>query len=159
MWSHYAQHHRGYVVGIDTELAGFHDENLCLITANEGGIDYLDERDKSRVIISDKNFKSQHWKYEKEVRIVIESDKLIPIGDDEEDRFYIYKAPGTNIIKEIFIGINNEDFELTALENDNLRNGILDNNIKIQKCCFKRGTWDLDKTDCDIIIRKKRNLR
>ncbi|WP_222928964.1 DUF2971 domain-containing protein, partial [Enterobacter hormaechei] len=23
MWSHYAQHHRGYVVGIDTELAGF----------------------------------------------------------------------------------------------------------------------------------------
>ncbi|EAN5881063.1 DUF2971 domain-containing protein, partial [Salmonella enterica] len=41
MWSHYAQHHRGYVVGIDTELAGFHDENLCLITANEGGIDYV----------------------------------------------------------------------------------------------------------------------
>ncbi|MGR4679090.1 DUF2971 domain-containing protein [Enterobacter hormaechei] len=164
MWSHYAQHHRGYVVGIDTELAGFHDENLCLITANEGGIDYLDERDKSRVIISDKNFKnkdivkkvlfrkSQHWKYEKEVRIVIESDKLIPIGDDEEDRFYIYKAPCTNIIKEIFIGINNEDFELRALENDNLRNGILDNNIKIQKCCFKRGTWDLDKTDYDMSL-------
>ncbi|EJQ3898630.1 DUF2971 domain-containing protein [Salmonella enterica] len=162
MWSHYAQHHKGYVVGVDTELAGFDDESLCLVTANEGNIDYLDERDKTRLIVSDKNFKnkeivkkillrkSHHWKYEKEVRIVIESDKLLPIGSAEEDRFYLHKAPGTNIIKEIYIGINNDDFEFTVAKNENLRNAIFKNKIKIQKCCFKKGTWDLDKMDYDM---------
>lgn len=161
MWSHYAQHHRGYVVGIDTDLAGFNDESLCLITANEGNIDYLEERDKTRIIVSDKDFKNKdiikkillrkslHWKYEKEVRVVIESEKLLPI-ENEEDKFYLYKAPGINSIKEIYIGINNDEYEFTVTDNESLRNAILKNNIKIQKCNFKKGTWDLDSMDYDM---------
>ncbi|MBL2515650.1 DUF2971 domain-containing protein, partial [Klebsiella pneumoniae] len=59
MWSHYAQHHRGYVVGIDADLAGFNDDSLCLITANEGNIDYREEREKARIIVSEKDFKNK----------------------------------------------------------------------------------------------------
>ncbi|HFM4300322.1 TPA: DUF2971 domain-containing protein, partial [Escherichia coli] len=32
MWSHYADKHQGFVVAIDTERAGFDDEEKCLIT-------------------------------------------------------------------------------------------------------------------------------
>ncbi|SAU24555.1 Uncharacterised protein [Klebsiella pneumoniae] len=148
-------------MGIDTDLAGFNDESLCLITANEGNIDYREERDKTRIIVSDKDFKNKdiikkillrkslHWKYEKEVRVVIESEKLLPI-ENEEDKFYLYKAPGINSIKEIYIGINNDEYEFTVTDNENLRNAILKNNIKIQKCNFKKGTWDLDSMDYDM---------
>lgn len=36
MWAHYADQHRGIVLGIDTELAGLNDFNKCVIPAQHG---------------------------------------------------------------------------------------------------------------------------
>lgn len=44
MWAHYANEHRGVVLGFDVEKAGFLDTQRCLIPAQFGNIVYTDTR-------------------------------------------------------------------------------------------------------------------
>lgn len=161
MWSHYAKHHEGYVIGIDTEEAGFEDDSFCLVTASEGRIDYLPERNKKPLIVTDENIKSKkvikalyfnksiHWKYEREVRVIIDNEHLIPSEDGE---YYLYKTKKTSAVKEIYIGINNQSFPECISENNDIKNIIMNNSVNVFQCVFKTGTWDLDKTDYDLSL-------
>ena len=55
MWSHYADMHKGFVIGIDAEDAGFEDEANLIITAKKGDMDYRTERDKVSVSVTHEN--------------------------------------------------------------------------------------------------------
>lgn len=44
MWAHYADHHRGVVLAIDTALAGLHDESSNMIPAHFGNVVYARHR-------------------------------------------------------------------------------------------------------------------
>lgn len=94
MWSHYGDSHKGVVIGIDTQKAGFEDIEQYIIPAQKGEIRYLRTSPKdinkanidNLVSIGDSNllnwennekflkhallYKMQEWTYEEEVRIV-----------------------------------------------------------------------------------------
>jgi len=48
MWSHYANGHRGVAIGFDADVAGFFDENICLIPAQYGSIIYTHTRPRGK---------------------------------------------------------------------------------------------------------------
>lgn len=93
MWAHYADGHKGMVIGIDVNLAGFTSEKYNLIPAQYGNVIYVSERSEEpfqkipETAIADGAtyyfpqdhyeklqrlflYKSICWAYEEEVRIV-----------------------------------------------------------------------------------------
>lgn len=160
MWSHYADSHCGYVVGIDTEIAGFENSNECVITAGEGDISYYSNRKKELLhvdenSINDKEIikkillnKSIHWEYEQETRIIKRISELTC-----KDIHFLHETKNINAIKEIYIGIKNEAFH-NQVKNIPLLQSLLSNNeIKLFKCEFNAGTWDLKKEDYRFPLR------
>lgn len=94
MWPHYANEHRGMVIGFDVDIAGFNDEEKCLIPAQYGCIIYTQTRPVAGVLSVPKGDaisvghthhypaghheklsrlflqKAMCWSYEEEVRVV-----------------------------------------------------------------------------------------
>lgn len=94
MWAHYGDEHQGVVIGFDVELAGFIDENACVIPCQHGEIVYSATKPhknlptlSSEELMSIGNgikfnsdafnlvkraflYKSIEWSYEEEVRVV-----------------------------------------------------------------------------------------
>lgn len=150
MWSHYADKHQGFVVAIDTQRAGFDDEEKCLITATKGKIDYLANRIKSKLKISQENIydtdiiskllltKSFHWKHEEEVRIIKKKEALHKQGS-----FLIDKIIDLKSVTGIYIGINNNGFNDIIKNNSTLEELILKKTVQLYRCEFKKSTWDL----------------
>ncbi|KJP43593.1 hypothetical protein SR70_04810 [Klebsiella aerogenes] len=154
MWSHYSDKHQGFAVAIDTEKAGFDDESKCLITAPQGDIEYLTERRKSKLKVSQDNVydtdiiskllltKSIHWRYEEEIRIIKKTEFL-----ERQGTVLIDKVVNIDAVTEIYIGINNKNFDNIVRNNKELESLILNKTIKLYQCDFKKSTWDLDKED------------
>ncbi|HBM9353322.1 TPA: DUF2971 domain-containing protein [Citrobacter freundii] len=154
MWSHYADSHSGYVVGIDTEIAGFENSNECVITASEGDISYYNDRKKESLHVDENSIndketiikillnKSIHWKYEEETRIIKRVSELT-----NKDSHFLHEIKNINAIKEIYIGIKNETFQNQVNDIPLLHSLILNNEIELFKCEFKSGTWDLKQED------------
>lgn len=150
MWSHYADKHQGFVVAIDTERAGFDDEEKCLITAPKGDIDYLERRIKSKLNIIQENIydaemiskllltKSLHWQYEEEVRIIKKKEVLQKQGSILIDRIINLKS-----VTGIYIGIKNKGVDEVIKNNSTLEELILNKTVKLFQCEFKKSTWDL----------------
>ena len=71
MWSHYAEKHRGFVVGFDP---GILDEYLCKVIYSSERVEY-----SNMLFTSTSNYlffkilrtKSLHWSYEKEIRAIL----------------------------------------------------------------------------------------
>ncbi len=154
MWSHYADKHQGFVVAIDTERAGYDDEEKCLITAPKGDIDYLESRVKSKLLISQDNIydtdvigkllltKSLHWKYEQEIRIIKKTESL-----QKQDPILIDKVVDLKSVTAIYIGINNKMADKIIRNNNTLETMILDKTVQLYQCEFKKSTWDLTAED------------
>ncbi len=96
MWAHYGDEHRGVVLGIDTDIAGFNIRESCLIPADYGDIIYTATHPGRRQKSGDAQhllsigddlgldfepeklnfyrdaflYKSANWAYEEEVRVV-----------------------------------------------------------------------------------------
>jgi hypothetical protein len=131
MWAHYADQHRGIVLGIDTELAGLNDFTRCVIPAQHGSIRYTrtkpkhayealpavangprfqDGFDPRALTFLERNFlfKSAEWHYEEEVRIVKTTNSLIvqlgrsPAAYQPPDGMPLYIP--ASAIKEIYLG-------------------------------------------------------
>lgn len=110
MWSHYSDEHKGLVVGIDVQIAGFTDESCCLIPAQFGSIVYTQTRPRDAfsssssgepISVGRTHFyprgheekiarlflqKPMCWSYEEEVRVVkcvseIDAEGASPSGD------------------------------------------------------------------------------
>ncbi|WP_233527755.1 DUF2971 domain-containing protein [Serratia sp. PAMC26656] len=150
MWSHYADKHQGFVVAIDTEKAGFDDEEKCLITAPKGDIDYLGSRIKSKLKINQENIyntdiirkllltKSLHWQYEEEIRIIKKTKSL-----QKQGTVLIDKVNDLRSVTGIYIGINNKGFDEIIRNNNTLEALILNKTVQLYQCEFKKSTWDL----------------
>lgn len=159
MWSHYANSHNGYVVGIDTEIAGFENCSECVITARDGEIKYRKVRNTEKIFVDANSIndnailkkllleKSIHWAYEKEVRIIKKTNKLT-INKDS----LLHMTNNIGAIREIYVGINNKSFPAQARKNQLLNKLILDNKINLFKCEFKMGTWDLKKEEYSLPV-------
>lgn len=131
MWAHYADQHRGIVLGFDAELAGLNDLSNCAIPAQHGSIRYTrtkpmhgyealapvvngprfaDCYDPRSLTFFERNFlfKSAEWHYEEEVRIVKTVNSLI----SKSERINMKSHPPKGIpfvipaiaIKEIYLG-------------------------------------------------------
>ncbi|EHY1692756.1 DUF2971 domain-containing protein [Escherichia coli] len=154
MWSHYADKHQGFVVAIDTERAGFDDEEKCLITAQKGDINYLESRIKSKLKISQENIystdviskllltKSLHWKYEEEVRIIKRVGLL-----QKQENILIDKITDLSSVTAIYIGINNKDIDKIIKKSSVLEGLVLNKTVRLYQCEFKKSTWDLTIED------------
>ena len=106
MWSHYGDEHRGVVLGIDANIAGFNDAECCLIPSNYGDVIYTNQIPRDRFpttsiekirdsvtchsTFMDKDYslyknsflyKSMEWAYEEEIRVVKN------ISGDERTRY------------------------------------------------------------------------
>ncbi len=150
MWSHYADKHQGFVVAIDTEKAGYDDDEKCLITAPKGDIKYLGSRIKSKLKITQENIfdtdiiskllltKSLHWKYEEEIRIIKKTKSL-----NKQAAVLIDKIVDLKSVTGIYIGINNKGIDEIIRNNHTLEALILNKTIKLYQCEFKKSTWDL----------------
>lgn len=152
MWSHYGDKHEGFVIGIDTEVAGFEDENDCIVTAMNGGMNYSAERSKSSVYVTHENIydenilrklllnKSSHWAYENEVRVIKRTDSL---GFEHE--CLVHKMINKGAIKELYIGMRNNKFKENISAIPYLEKLALSCDIELYRCDFKKSTWDLDR--------------
>jgi hypothetical protein len=131
MWAHYADQHRGIVLGFDAELAGLNDFSNCVIPAQHGSIRYTRTKpkhgyqaleplangprfadcfDPQSLTFFERNFlfKSAEWHYEEEVRIIKTANSLI---DNSTKVNAEYNPPNgmqfsipAIAIKEIYLG-------------------------------------------------------
>lgn len=109
MWSHYADSHKGMVVGIDIKKAGLENIDKYIIPAQRGEMIYLNsapqknnfftQRTLMEIGTSEFNWQNQeqllkqaflykglHWAYEEEVRIVKCLDNKYKLYDSDQDR-------------------------------------------------------------------------
>lgn len=158
MWSHYAEHHKGFVVAIDTEKAGFEDESKCIVTASKGEMEYFGIRNERgvKVRLEDINNpdtickmllnKSLDWKYEEENRVIKRFDTLKKRQTDNGDLWF-KEIVNMEAITGIIIGIKNENIDSIISENSILEKLVTNNTIKLYKCEFKDSEWGLKKED------------
>lgn len=138
MWSHYADKHEGFVIGFDTENAGFEDESNFIITAKKGEMKYRNERDKRGIYVTPERIynedvsralllnKSLHWAYEDEVRVIKRTDLL-----NSENGHLIHKVENKASVKELYVGMRNNNFEKILSGNAFLETLILNSDIKL----------------------------
>ncbi len=112
MWSHYADEHRGVVLGFDVEEAGFCCENKNVVPANLGDIIYtktvpnrlgnnstFKRLSYYRSVTSSSQesydffkyaylFKGIDWAYEEEIRVVKKIDRHFFDEDNDERNYY-----------------------------------------------------------------------
>ena len=112
MWGHYADSHRGFVVGFDTEVPFFRCGNPAL-PPSEGAfypVRYAQDRPRRRsyedVTATDAYFtKSWHWAYEQEwrqYRLITDADRTTA---NESDDIALFSFP-RSAVRVVIIGMN-----------------------------------------------------
>ncbi|MDN4511444.1 hypothetical protein D3C76_752990 [compost metagenome] len=157
MWAHYADNHKGAVVGIDTSRAGLECNESNIITAQSGSVIYTSVRPSTAGIelpsevnsTSDRSTlekmflqKSIHWAYEEEVRI-------LRVIHKEYDEFTIFDNSMAHrdvtipkeAIKEIYLGSR---FEATATNKELVRTISEEFQLeRFAKCYLDNVKWDI----------------
>jgi hypothetical protein len=157
MWAHYAENHKGAVIGFDTDIAELDCESKNIITAKAGSVIYTSIRpssygselpfefnSKSDRSVLEKIFlhKSIHWAYEEEVRIVRvlhpELDEMTVIHNGMAHRDFTIPK---NAIREIYLGTR----FCKSQENNALIHKICDEftNIRFAKCYLDDREWKM----------------
>lgn len=162
MWAHYADEHKGGVLGIDTELANLDSSEQNIIPATEGSVIYTSLRPSSaghdmptQISEFTKEFreklflhKSIHWAYEEEVRIV---RKFLSYRDDtydcsakeqEHEDIIIPKEA----IKEIYFG--SKFTESTPFEIINTVKTFP--NSKVSRCFLDKELWAIEEVEIPL---------
>jgi hypothetical protein len=103
MWSHYADHHRGFIVGIDTSDI---QDILHEVTYSEKYPtlkEVNDAQEKTQLHALFLARKHPDWHYEKEWRIILQdTDPLLKTDPTDQSRFYLQLPPQS--IREIYTG-------------------------------------------------------
>ena len=96
MWAHYANSHKGMVIGLAESVFGGHlrDVNYSAVRPEYHGLWPSNRMDKYIEIMS---VKSDHWKYEQEVRLIIAWDAC------EKDGEHFYRIKPDDI-REVLLG-------------------------------------------------------
>lgn len=119
MWAHYADCHKGFVIEFDVTSSFFHQRRTEKDELRHlRGVEYRKERPAITLTNTDMSelflTKSDHWKYEKEWRMVAalaDANKVIPdMGGD----VYLYEFPA-EAIKSVFAGSRMQPETFSAL--------------------------------------------
>lgn len=111
MWAHYADSHRGYVIGLDDSHPFFREKNGLGKTTKPHNVIYTSRR--VPVLAGSEEFyeqllchKSLEWAYEQEVRI-FRTFGLGPADFEKNshDQIHLFNLP-KDCIKEVYIGAN-----------------------------------------------------
>ncbi len=109
MWSHYANEHKGYVIGFDTKHPFFNqrksdEDELRHIRE----IEYRDERPEINLMKTDASelffIKSTRWSYESEWRMVLPLSDCSEKIEEEPYPIYLFKFP-PEAIASVIMGI------------------------------------------------------
>lgn len=158
MWSHYAEHHRGFVIAIDTEKAGFEDESSCIVTASKGKMDYLEIRNEHKIKVKLEDIhnpetiskmllnKSIDWKYEEEYRVIKNFDSLEQVKTND-DSLWVDHIINLESVIAIFKGMKNDNLDSIIDNNSVLKNLVINKKIELYKCDFKSKEWGLQVRD------------
>ena len=112
MWSHYAESHKGFVIGFDDKHPFFHEKALKGLTNGLNAVIYSSLRPK--IETNDKSkyheilcCKSIDWSYEEEVRLfrLLSEDFETETTDQNNHKVYLYEIP-SEAIQEIYLGAN-----------------------------------------------------
>jgi hypothetical protein len=135
MWSHYAEHHKGIVVGFDRDHPFFkssnnlykveYGETRVSITSNDGivPIGGMKDRVPLRMLFR----KHTDWSYEMEWRMISNSEEC----DQRNNDICLFKIPST-AIKSIILGA-----QLSSYDEENIRSKIIGNPIWSHLMVFK----------------------
>ncbi|PTV64420.1 hypothetical protein DBL03_05575 [Pseudomonas putida] len=158
MWAHYADEHKGAIIGIDTEIAGLECPTQNIIPASQGAVIYTSLRPSTNGHILEPNLKdispalreklflhkSIHWAYEEEVRVVraLKDHNPTSYDDDAEPlEFEDLRIP-KEAIKQICFGARFNGFgPLTML--DYVRSFPA---ASVSRYDLDKNTWSLEET-------------
>jgi hypothetical protein len=116
MWAHYADEHRGFVIGFDGGHPFFNRPDATPMgelravdyftdrwVMPSGGLISLQGEDRQAALVSFFFRKSKEWKYEKEVRLIHEPKRADKTLEKNGQKLYLYAIP-PECIKEVVLG-------------------------------------------------------
>lgn len=106
MWSHYADSHRGLVLGIDTDLICDSCREPLQVTysSQRAPLNHRFNRDPSHyqeLLIALITTKSLHWSYEQEYRILFELEECSRSQTPDGSQIYLYSIAPKSIVRVI----------------------------------------------------------
>jgi hypothetical protein len=149
MWSHYADSHRGFVIGFDFDNPFFHREKPRTMTP----LDEVRYSNKRPVMppfeeITPENVhelvfltKSEHWAYEEELRMFAQPKAANAVETDDRGlKIYLFDLP-PKVFVEIIFGLlmsPNVKHEIAAIVEDRYPH------IELYETKLSEGDFDLD---------------
>lgn len=174
MWAHYADAHRGFVIGFDALAAGFAEATPNLVPAQFGSVIYTNRRPQHEIVTNaimriGEEYSFRHdiyeklqrlflykpicWSYEEEVRVVkcvhgIEGNNILPSGTftiyETDDRKLFLVTLPENAVKEVYLGVRNPSRKRNDI--DSLASVVRERNpnVKISRCVVGSREWTLE---------------
>ncbi|AXH61458.1 DUF2971 domain-containing protein [Providencia rettgeri] len=176
MWAHYADNHKGIVIGLNILETNFTSETENIIPAQYGSVIYTVTKPNYRYITpifkenkigldtdyKSKNlellqrrylYKSMHWSYEEEVRVVkaTSGEDLI---NTEKKHVNLYKLKEKSIFS-IHIGMRCNQDDLARIK------PYINKGIEIYKCQIEESTWDMKakKVEIEHVFKDKNKTK
>lgn len=179
MWAHYAESHRGFVIGFGTNVSGFTSTDANLLPAQFGSIIYTGQKPKSQLVTSAEMkvggefsyrpdileklqrlflHKPLCWSYEEEVRIVkcingIEQDNKLPSGSFTilplGERKLYLIALPDDAIREMYLGVRTPIVDRNAFESFACELREHHPHAKLLHCAVGEGEWTLESKEID----------
>lgn len=144
MWSHYAESHQGYVLGLDDSHPFFHQATYEGFSTSPSKVSYTSQR--SKTLAGDKNYyetllceKPIDWAYEEEIRIfrLLNSRTSTPGKDQLNWDIHLFDIP-PDAIKCIYIGANASEETKNSLIKaaDNHKLEVQKFQMSLSKFCY-----------------------
>jgi Protein of unknown function (DUF2971) len=177
MWAHYAEAHRGFVIGFDVFVSGFTSTDTNLLPAQFGSMIYTEQKPKHKLVTSalmevggelsyrpDLLEKLQRlflhkplcWSYEEEVRIVkcvkgIECAAELPSGTFTllplGDRRLYLLALPDDAIKEVYLEVRNPIIHQGEILSFAAKMYEHHSNARLLRCMVGEAEWTLESKE------------
>jgi hypothetical protein len=156
MWGHYADSHRGFVVGFDTDVPFFHCGNLSDAPNDDRfyPVRYTQSRPSRRsyrdVTAQDAFFtKSSDWAYEKEWRrykLIRDADRQIDVDDDA---IALFNFP-RNALRWVILGMDTSETQLRLLQRALLLPVDYRNEVAVFQCYMNLRSYKLHLVEISL---------
>lgn len=180
MWAHYAEAHRGFVIGFDVNVSGFTSTDANLLPAQFGSMIYTEQRPKHKLVTSALMqvgseisyrpelleklqrlflYKPLCWSYEQEVRIVkcvkgIEYTEELPSETFTllllGDRRLYLLALPDDAIREVYLGVRNPIIAQGEIQSFAAEMHKHHANARLLRCVVGETEWTLESKEVEL---------
>ncbi|MGH8068253.1 MAG: DUF2971 domain-containing protein [Candidatus Entotheonellia bacterium] len=180
MWAHYAEAHRGFVIGFDVNVSGFTATDMNLLPAQFGSMIYTEQKPRHKLVISalmevggEMSYRPElleklqrlflHkplcWSYEEEVRIVrcvkgIEHAAELPSGTFTllalSDRQLYLLALPDDAIREVYLGVRNPIIDQGEIQSFAAEMHKQHANARLLRCVVGEAEWTLESKEVGL---------